>query len=255
MNIRTRAVRLAGTVAILLLCLTALSRAGADEADLKSQWWRDGTIADLKSMEAGDIKRIQICRIEWPKRVIAPSKKEEYAEKKYATRPLSHEEDTQEISGLLKLIREAEPFKESGRHERSTPDCVLVVEPVKGKPFEILFSTQLDEPLGEVYSLELKEALYALAGKSTRFSIICFDKGEVQRVIHHWAIAPHTGGVSSQTTDAEMHLTSEKGLTLYVKVRDGEDVLMEDEKPMHYGEAKVFESSGKGSYIVLLQEP
>lgn len=53
----------------------------------------------------------------------------------------------------------------------------------------------------------------------------------------------------------EMHLTPERGLTLYVKLRDGKNILMEAEKPMHYGEAKVFASEGENSYIVLLDRP
>ena len=52
-----------------------------------------------------------------------------------------------------------------------------------------------------------------------------------------------------------MHLTPHKGLTLYLKVRDGQRTLMEDEKPIHYGDALVFDSEGPGHYIVTLQNP
>jgi len=253
-----QAVRSRGTPVALLLCLLALSTAGGDGADSKSKWWRDGSAADLKSMEAKDIKSIQIFRLEWPQRIIDPRRKEEFARKQRATRPLSHDEDTQEMEGLLTLVRQAGTYKKPGKglsYEPASPDRVLVVEPVEGEPFEILFSSYLHEPFGGVYSLELKEALYALADRSIPISIIHFDKGEVQRVIHESAIAPHTGAGGSQTTKVEMHLTSEKGLTLYVRARDGKDVLMEDEKPLHYGEAKVFKSWGTGSYIVLLHNP
>jgi hypothetical protein len=241
-------------VASLLFCATMLLGAVRDEIGLRSKWRPNGSALDLQKMAAKDIERIQIFRIDWPKRTIDLRRKETLAQKQYAERPLTHEEDTQEIEGLITLLKQAERYKKPEMLLPHFPDHVLVVQPVEGQPFEILFSSDLHEPFGEVYSLELKEALYALAGGSTRISIIHFDKGKVQRAIHHSAIAPHTGGVSSQTTKAEMHLTSEKGLTLYVKVRDGRDVLMEDEKPMHYGEAKGFKSSGAGSYIVLLHE-
>jgi hypothetical protein len=249
-----------GFLAALLLCLLTIQGAAGDELDLKSKWWPNGSALDLQKMEAKDIERIQICRLEWSRGAVMPNRKEEYAQKKYATRPLTHEEDTQEIEGLLTLIKRAERPKKPGKGEHDCelyhpPDSVLVVQPVQGQPFEILFSSHLDGPFGEVYSLELKEALYALAGGITRFSIIHFDKGKVQRTIHYSVIAPHQGGSSSQTTSSEMHLASEKGLTLYLKVREGKDALMEDEKPMHYGEAKVFKSSGPGNYIVLLHKP
>ena len=132
---------------------------------------------------------------------------------------------------------------------------MLVVQPVQGEPFEILFSSDLEAPFGEVYSLELKEALYALAGCRTGVTVIHFDNEAVQRTTHHRITAPHAGGRSTQTTDTEMHLTPKNGLTLYVRIREKKEVLMEDEQPLHYGEAKVFKSSGPGHYIVLLHKP
>ena len=242
------------TVASLLLCSVALPVALADEPDLKSKWWPTGSAVDLQKMDAKDIEKIQIFRLDWPKGTIDPRRKEELAQKQYAKRPLTHEEDTREIEGLLALLRQAEIYRKPKMCRPHCPNRVLVVQPVAGKPFEILFSSYFHEPFGEVHSLELKEALYALAGGSTRITVIHFDKGKVQQVIHHSAIAPHTGGVSSQTATAEMHLTPEEGLTLYVKIRDGKDVLMEDKKPMHYGDVKVFKSSGPSSYIVLLHK-
>ena len=74
-------------------------------------------------------------------------------------------------------------------------------------------------------------------------------------MIHHKAIAPHRGGYYSQTASTELHLTAERGLTLFVKVREGKTILMNDEKPVRYGQAQVFASEGPGTYIVLLNKP
>ena len=227
----------------------------ADEADVKERWWPTGSAIDLQKMDARDIEKIQIFRLEWPRSFISPARKEEFAKKRFATSPLTHEEDSEEIEGLLALLKRAEPYKKPAMGKLDIPDRVLVVHPVERQPFEILFSQELHVPFGDVHSLELKEALYSLAGGSTRMSIIHFDKEIVQRVINHSTVAAHQGGSSTATTTAEMHLTSEKGLTLYVRVRDAGNVLMEDEKPMHYGEAKVFKSAGQGRYIVLLHKP
>ena len=250
---------------VLVLLLSACLAAHAQRApepddakplDLLGREWPEDDGTRLRKMEAGDVVRMQVCRLEWPEDVgqrLRPG----LTRKHYMERPLTHDEDTEEIKALLALVKRAPPAKPIPADMPLTPairDRSLVVQPVEGEPFEILYS-DLGGPFGGFHSVELQEALFALAGGKTRITIIHFHEGEVQSVIHHKAIAPHTGGYSSQTTSAEMHLTSEKGLTLYLKVRDGKTVLMEDEKPMHYGEAKVFASKGPGTYIVLLQQP
>ncbi len=244
-------------VLLLSVCLAAHAQRGPEPRDLVGREWAEDDGTRLRKLEAGGIVRMQLCRLEWPQGVghrLRPG----LTRKQYTTRPLTHEEDTEEMKVLLALVKRAPAAKPvGGRGELAIRNRSLVVEPAEGEPFEILYASGFDqhEPFGGFHSLELKEALYALAGESTRIIIIHFEGGEVRRVIHHSAIAPHTGGVSSQTATAEMHLTSEKGLTLYVKVRDGQTVLMEDEKPLHYGGAAVFASKGPGSWIVLLHRP
>ena len=233
------------------------ARTAADKFDLKSKWWPNGSALDLQKREAKDIEKIQIFRLEWPKGGFSPDTKERHPKKQYATRPLMHDEDTQEIEGLLTLLKRANKKPAPGvMYESYVPDLALVVKPVGKQPFQILFSSELrHEPFGEVYSLELKEVLYALVNGSN-FTVIHLDKGEVNRVFHHRTPSPLLdGGFTSRDVKAEMHLSVERGLTLYVRVRDGRKTLMEDEKALHYGEAKVFKSSGPGSYIVLLQKP
>jgi len=245
----------------MVLCPMAISGARGDGLDLKLKWWRIGSAPDLQKMEAKDIEKIQIFRLNWPKGVVDPRRREELAQKFYTERPLTRNEDAKTIESLLGILRLARPPKapDPAIHHRSdkpgSPNRVLVVQPAKGEPFEIPYNSGFHAPFDGLESLELKEALFALEGGRTRFTIIHFDKGEVQQVIHHQAIAPHTGGVYSRTVTGEMHLLPKQALTLYVKVRDGRKTLMEDEKPMHYGCAKVYNSSGPGSYIVLLEEP
>ena len=104
----------------------------------------------------------------------------------------------------------------------SGSDHVLVVQPVRGEPFEILYDDLLNERFGELASRELKEAPFALGGGSSRITIIQLVEGKVQRVIHHCAIPPHEGGADSLTASAEMAVSGREGLRLHVKVHDRE---------------------------------
>lgn len=269
----------AGLIIFLLICLIAFPNANADdknqastqeiietksqassvnEKNLMGKWWPDGSVTDLQKLDAKDVEKIQIFNLIWLKRMIDIQRKNELAEKKYTTYPLTRVKDIHEIEGLLTLLRKAPRYNPTSNEvhcESPPPDRVLVVQPVHGEPFEILYSSYFHEPFGEVHSLELKEALYALSGGCTGISIIHFENGEVHQTINRSAIAPHRGGSYSQTTAVEMHLTAETGLTLFVRIRNVKSVLMEDEKSLHYGQAKVFASQGPGSYIVLLHKP
>ncbi len=231
----------------------ALAQARAERPSLMDRMWPEGNAAMLQKMTAEDIARMQIFGVTWEGSI--DERRKEQLSKRYYMEPPFGTEGKEEVEALLTLCKRAKKFRPRRMQGPLIPNRVLVVQPVKGEPFEIMHNSGLHAPFGGLESLELKEALFALGGGRTRITIIDFHESKVQRVIHHSAIAPHTGGVSSQTVRGEMHLTSEQGLTLYLKVRDGANTLMEDEKRMHYGEAKVFAGEGPGSWVVLLHKP
>lgn len=138
----------------------------------------------------------------------------------------------------------------------ASPDFVMVVTPVNGEPFEFMYSSQFSAPIGGLWSLELKEALWSLTHTSSALDIIYLLDDKVAGVEHGSVIPPHEGSTSSRLLTAQMRLTPERGLTLYLKLRSTQTgALMEDEQPLHYGQAAIYKSNGPGKFIVLLQNP
>lgn len=248
-----KAAILANVIVTILVCLVSLPMARGSEPDLQSKWWPTGTASMLQGVEPKDVVKLQIFGLNWPKGVIDERDKEHLARKDYTEGPLTQEENPKDIETLLILIKHAGKWTVPGEgvsYVSLSPDRVLVVQPKEGKPFEILYSSSLDEPFGNLYSKELKEALRALTDGAS-FSIIHVDKGEVQNVIEVNAPAPHRGSSGSPAVDADMHLVP-TGISLHIRVRAAGKVVVDDENPLHYGGAKVFKSSGSGIYIVLL---
>jgi hypothetical protein len=264
---RSRIAWLAVSIVMVPLCVYLATAHGqpaeAGPSDLKgkpiaphrAKWpelqtiHRQGTAEMLQQIKPDEIAKIQILRFEH-----LPSGE---IERKYAGRPMEKgPEDTPEIGGLCALVAQADKYVRPPGLRRilGGPDYVLVVHPVTGAPFEIPYSSHLDEPFGGVHSRPLKEALYALAGGTIKVTIIQFDQGAVQEVFHTQAIAPHGGGVYSARTSVEMRLNADDGLTLYVKVREKKTTLMEDNQPLRFGDAEVYKrtQAGRGHYIVLL---
>jgi hypothetical protein len=226
----------------------------AENRDLKAQQWPDGDLAVLKAMTAADIVKMQIFAADRTQRIVDQRRKELY-QKRYLTFHFGTEHKT-EVEAVLGLIKQAPKYKPPAMELALPPNRVLVVQPVKGEPFEFIYNSNLDAPFAGVYSRELKEALFALSEKTTRLSIIQLDGDKMLSTINTSAIPAHRGGSYSQTLRVELHLTPEKNLTLYLKLCDEEGILlMEDEQPAHYGEATVYTSRGPGQYIVLLHEP
>jgi len=223
----------------------ARARRDVERLDLMSTQWREGTVAMLRELAPDDVVKMQIFKLVYDKGAFKKARANLYFGL----------ESRDELEAVLALVKAAKEYAPGGESLSMMPDRVLVVQPEEGEPFEIPYHSAFHEPFGGVWSLALKEALHALSGGESRITIIYFHEGEVRRVIHTSAIAPHRGGHSTPTTDAELHLTAEKGLTVWLKVRAGGEVLMDDEQPMHYGEAKVFGSKGAGSWLVVLNPP
>jgi hypothetical protein len=222
----------------------ARARREIERLDLMSKEWREGTVAMLRELEPADVVKMQIFKLVYD----GGAYKKVRADLHFGI------EGRQEVEAVLALVKAAEKYEPTGEMD-TMPDRVLVVQPEAGEPFEIRYSSGFDEPFGGVWSLALKEALHALSGGESRITIINVDDGQVRRVIHTSAVAPHRGGHSSPTADAELHLTAEKGLTVWLKVRSGDEVIMEGEQPMHYGEAKVFAAKDDGTWLVVLNPP
>jgi len=226
------------------------------DRDLKAENWPDGELAALKAMAPADIVKMEIFAIDWPQRMIAPGRKDLY--KKVSSTFHFGTERRDELEVVLALIEQAPKYSLPAgvALEPMPPDRALVVQPVKGEPFEFLYSSALREPFAGVYSRELKEALYALSENTTGFSVIQLDGGKVTRTLNEWTCPPHRGGVASQILAVALHLSPEKGLTMSLKLRDEKgNILLESEQPVHYGEATVFPSPGPGEFVVLLQKP
>jgi len=225
--------------------------AAGEELELSAKNWREGSVEVLRRMKPEDVLRIQVFRID------------DLGEKHPLERPLEADEHEQQIDGLLTLLRRSAPFKmkKGVPRDPAPPDRVLVVQPVRGDPFQFAYSADFGEPFAGLAAPDFKEALFAISGGGRRFAtfpltIIHFEKDEVQRVIHAEAIPPHRGSVSGGTLTVELHLTSEDGLSLYLHLHELQGkTILKDEKPMHFGQAKVFDSEGPGRYIVLLHKP
>jgi len=240
----------ASAAAVLSACLVPIGVGGAD-LDLSSQQWRKGDVTALQKMTPEEIVKIQFMRID-------PLGKRHYLE-----RPVTVDRNKAEIEALLALLGRATAFRmRAGVPWDAAPsDRVLVVQPAEGEPFEFEYSACFGDPFAGLQAPDFKQALFALSGGGARFAqfpitILHFDKSEVRKVIRTRAIAPHRGETGGGTVTARLHLTAKKGLTLYLHVHElGGKTLMEDEKPMRFGDAKVFAAKGPGSYIVLLHGP
>lgn len=224
----------------------------AKDRDLKAENWPDGDLAVLNGMTAADIVKMQIFALEQPPNIIHLA----FPQKRYLTHHFGTERRT-ELEAVLALTKRAPKYSiPAGMALKPLPpDRTLVVQPAKGEPFEFLYNADLDAPFAGVYSRELKEALYASSEITSRLSIIQLDGNKVLRTINTYAIPPHRGGMYSQELAVELRLTPENGLTLYLKLRDGDRKLLETEQPVRYGEATIFPSPGLGQIIVLLQKP
>ena len=224
----------------------------ARERPLKAEWPR-GDVEALRKMKPEEIVKMQIFATEYPKSGVD-------AQRTHTKRPLEisfggEAEDRGAVTAVLALLAKGQPHKPSAMGELLREDRVLVVQPVEGEPIEFVYSSDLDAPFAGLDSRELKEALYALSGGRSNVTVTRMSGGQVQETLHEGLIAPHTGGVASQRMACELHLTPEKGLTLAIKIRQGDEVLMQDEQPMHYGEAKTFVSKGPDTWVVLLHRP
>jgi hypothetical protein len=185
---------------------------------------------------------MQICRLIWEKNG---------AKKARADSPFGIQ-SRNELATLLLLIKNARKYKERVGLKMDMPDRVLVVQPRGQAPFEIPYSSGFDEPLDDVYSFALKEALYALSGGANYISVIHLENQAVKRVIQTGTVAPHRGGSYTPTLSAELHLTPERGLTLFLKLTAAGTVVLQKEKNVSYGRATVFSTTGGSTYVVLL---
>jgi hypothetical protein len=178
-------------------------------------------------------------------------------------RPVTLERNRAEIEALLAMLGRATVFRmKAGVPWAPGPaDRVLVVHPAEGEPFEYEYNVCFTEPFAGFQAGDFKQALFALSGSGSRFAkfpitVLHFDENQVQNVIHTHAIAPHRGETGGGTVAAKLRLTAKEGLTLYLRVHELRGkTLMEDEKQMRFGDAKVFAGKGTGSYIVLLHGP
>lgn len=240
--------RIVASAATVLLAYLVPTRAGGDDLDLSSQHWRKGNVTAFQKMTPEEIVKIQVLRVD-------PLGKRHYLE-----RPITVERNKTEIEALLVLLGRATAFRMRAGvpWDPVATDRVFVVQPAEGEPFEFEYSVDFGEPFVGLQAADFKQALFALSGSGSRFaefpiSILHFDKNQVQKVIHTHAIAPHRGGTGGGTVTAKLHLTAKAGLTLYLHVHElSGKTLMEDEKQMRFGDAKVFAAKEPGSYIVLL---
>jgi hypothetical protein len=233
----------AGTLAITLCCATSLLAERQDRR-LMAETCQKGSVAELQCMTAEDIRSLQVYDLD------------QEGKKHYREHAVTTERHKPQVAAFLQAFRNAKNFSipRGVPRDPCPPDSVVVIEPVRGEPFEFSYSRYLHEPFAGMYSRELKEALYSLGGGNFPITIIHFRHGTVQRVFHENVIAPHRGGTAG-IFSAELHLTPKNGLTVWVNITENGRTVMEGEVPMHFGDAKVFPSTDQGSYIVLLNKP
>jgi hypothetical protein len=229
-----------------LMPADALERNRMEHVDLLGKQWEQGDVERLSRMHPDEIVKMQVVGLVW-----------NGDEAKHVRCGLPFGVGKrEELKGVLALVKAAGNYEPHGDMEWGVqPDRALVVQPWRGEPFEIHYESALTAPFGDRDSRPLKDALYALSGGQHRITIVHLDEGKIERVMHTYAIAPHLGGHSTDWLDAELHLTAEKGLTLFLRVHTGVEDLMKDEQPMRYGEGKIFQSDGRGTWIVVLDIP
>ena len=213
--------------------------------------WPQGDVEKLRDMDAGEIVKIQIFAADWPDHVIDPKRPHV---KRALEQPFTTEKHRDLVASFLAMLGRAKPWKPA-RAAGTRIDRVLVVQPVEGEPFEFLYSAESNAPFAGLGSVELKEALYALSGGPSRVTIIWLEDGKVRGTLTQELIAPQQGGVFSATLSARLTLMPANGLALSIKLRSGGQVIVDDEQPMSYDQAKVFPSKDKATTIVLLRRP
>ena len=242
---RTARMIFAATVGCMAALWCSLSPAEGEDRKLMEREWRKGRAEELRAMTVGQIRSVQVFGL------TAEGKKE------YREHAVTTERNSPQVEALLQAAKRARPFSIPRGVPRALcpPNRTLVVEPVNGEPFEFAYSDYLHEPFAGIYSLELKEALYALGGGDFPVTVIHLKDSQVKTVVHAGVIAPHRGGIGGGNLSAELHLTPQAGISLWVKLSDNGKLVMEGESPMHFGDAKVFASGEAGIYIVLLHKP
>lgn len=229
-----------------LMSKPALERQKIEQLDLMSKAWQEGSLELLKTLHPDDIVKMQ---------VLGLVEHEGTMKKVRCGRPFGLG-SRNELEGLLALIKAAPAYEPHPEEMLSAvPDRALVVQPWQGEPFEIHYDSGFTTPFAGLGSRRLKEALHALSGGQHRITAVRLVGGKVDRVVHTYAIAPHLGGHSTDYVNAELHLTPEQGLTLYLRLHMDLDDWALDEQPMGFGEAKVFKSDRFGTYVVVLDLP
>ncbi len=219
------------------------------------QVWRSGTVEMLLALGVDAIREVQVCGLTYPGDA-EDEDRPETAERHYAELAVKNNEENRPVlEGFLALLKGAKPWSSPKRDYEPLPDRSLRVVPVEGEPFEIVYVSDLDEPFGGVASRRLKEALWSLGGGRSHVSVIHIVQGRVRRVLWTPVPAPHGGCIQSKGLSAEMHLTPQRGLGLYLKLCDGDRVVFEGETPLGYGDAAVCASSESGLYVALLERP
>lgn len=227
---------------ILTLCCNLMAE--RQDRRLMAEALRKGDVAEFQRMTADNIISLQVYDLD------------QEGKKRYREHAVTTERNKPQVATILQVVRNAKEFSIPHGVPRAPcpPDSVLVVQPVKGDPFEFSYSRDLQEPFAGLYSREMKEALFSISGGEFPITIIHVREGEVHKVFHEFVMAPHRGGTGGAVS-AELHLTPMDGLTVWTKITEQGKTLMEGERSMHFGDAKVFPSRDRGSYIVLLHRP
>ncbi|HLX62283.1 MAG TPA: hypothetical protein VKX17_13470 [Planctomycetota bacterium] len=216
-----------------------------------------GTAEMIDKLDVSEIEKIELLRLDWGRNPI-DDRDTSPARRVYTEAPLlPGEEKREQAATLLKLIKDAPAFAKRQRgFEPMSSDSVMVIHLKGGQAFEIVYHAGLKSPFAGRYSLELKEALWSLSHHDSRITIIHIKDGKVKRTIHE------IGSGASGTLQVEMHLTREKGLSLYLRLMAEEDygkplkdrkVEMEDEQVVHYGESAIYKS-GEDTYAVMVEQ-
>jgi len=248
-----------------------------EDLDLRAGNWAQGSLETLKRLTAADIVKMQIFAlkradqlpfgVEVALGVVEVALGAEEEQLHDAVRMwrlmlnqkslLSHHfgtEGTGEIAALLALIAKATTPVPVRTAAPLPPDRVLVVQPVKGEPFEFLYNASLHEPFAGVYSRELKEALYALSEPDIRMSLIELKGTQIHRTLNLSTIPAHRGGIGGQDYFVSLCLAPEQGLLLRLKLKV-DDAVIEGELPAHFGQAVSYPAPAPWQCLVLLHEP
>ncbi len=209
-----------------------------------------GSAGQLRKLDANDIVKMQVFRIEDIRYEQRAGRKVKVYDKVY-TGPAFGVEHPDRAAAIVNLLKNA---KAAGRRFgcEAISDHVLVVQPRTGKPFEIPYQGGIRGDFAGFDAPKVKELLHVLSGGRARIAVMHL----VDQKIRSTQILGLQTGTRGYYTQLAIH--PQKGLGVELKiVDDNRHKVVHETVTLRFCRAQALAGSkgGEGTYVVLLQEP